>query len=183
MKSLICVRLFVTPWSVSCRAPPSMDFPGKNTGVGCHSLLQGTAWPRDRTQVSCTAGRLFTGWATREARSRIYIHKIFSVVPKSIMYIVSSRIIYWVLFLGLALSRMRLENFKILLVHNFWIQVPCSWVCEAAHRWMALAQLGKCCDKFIYKCHSNSHTHTHRVSVSFSGKSRKKCHVRTDPII
>ena len=121
---------------------------------------RGSSWPRDQTQVSCTAGRLFTDWATREARSRIYIHKIFSVVPKSIMYIVSSRIIYWVLFLGLALSRMRLENFKILLVHNFWIQVPCSWVCEAAHRWMALAQLGKCCDKFIYKCHSNSHTHT-----------------------
>ena len=25
----------------SCQAPLSMDFPGKNTGVGCHSLLQG----------------------------------------------------------------------------------------------------------------------------------------------
>ena len=32
------------------------DFPGKNTGVGCHFLLQGIFWPRDRTQVSCTAG-------------------------------------------------------------------------------------------------------------------------------
>ena len=32
----------------------------------CHSLLQGTPQPRHSTQVSCTAGRLFTIWATRE---------------------------------------------------------------------------------------------------------------------
>ena len=35
---------------------------GKNTGVGCNSLLQGS-----RTQVSLTVGRFFTIWATREA--------------------------------------------------------------------------------------------------------------------
>ena len=29
---------------------------------------RGSSWPRDRTQVSCTAGRFFTIWATREAR-------------------------------------------------------------------------------------------------------------------
>ena len=39
------------------------DFPGKNTGVGCHFLLQGI-FP---TQVSCIAGRCFNLWATREA--------------------------------------------------------------------------------------------------------------------
>ena len=30
-----------TPWTVARQAPLSMDFSGKNTGVGCHSLLQG----------------------------------------------------------------------------------------------------------------------------------------------
>ena len=30
----------VTPWRVACQASLSMDFPGKNTGVGSHSLLQ-----------------------------------------------------------------------------------------------------------------------------------------------
>ena len=35
------------------------DSPGKNTGVGCHFLLQGSSRPRDRTQVSCIAGRHF----------------------------------------------------------------------------------------------------------------------------
>ena len=39
------------------------DSPGKNTGVGCHSLLQGIL----PTRVSCIAGRFFTVWATREA--------------------------------------------------------------------------------------------------------------------
>ena len=42
--------------------------PGKNTGVVSHSLFQGSAWPRDLTQVSCIGGRFFTIWATREAQ-------------------------------------------------------------------------------------------------------------------
>ena len=35
------IQLFVTPWTVARQAPPSMGFLGKNTGVGCHFLLQG----------------------------------------------------------------------------------------------------------------------------------------------
>ena len=38
---LSCVLLFGTPWTVACQAPLPMEFPGKNTGVGCHFLLQG----------------------------------------------------------------------------------------------------------------------------------------------
>ena len=38
--SLSRVRLFATPWTVAYQAP-LWDFPGKNTGVGCHALLQG----------------------------------------------------------------------------------------------------------------------------------------------
>ena len=44
------------------RFPLSMDFPGKNTGVGCHLLL-GSSPPRDQTRVSCgscIAGGFFT---------------------------------------------------------------------------------------------------------------------------
>ena len=33
------VGLFATPWTVAHQPP--LDFPGKNTGVGCHFLLQG----------------------------------------------------------------------------------------------------------------------------------------------
>ena len=31
------------------------------------SFARGSSWPRDRTRVSCTAGRCFTVWATRES--------------------------------------------------------------------------------------------------------------------
>ena len=40
---------------------------GRNSGVGSLSLLQGSSQPRNWTQVSHTAGRFFTSWATREA--------------------------------------------------------------------------------------------------------------------
>ena len=33
--------LFVTPWTITCQDPLSVDFLGKNTGMGCHFLLQG----------------------------------------------------------------------------------------------------------------------------------------------
>ena len=37
LKSLSCVRLFETPWTVACQAPPSMGFPrqGYWSGLPC----------------------------------------------------------------------------------------------------------------------------------------------------
>ena len=35
-----CVRLCATPLTASHQAPHPWDSPGKNTGVGCHFLLQ-----------------------------------------------------------------------------------------------------------------------------------------------
>ena len=40
-QQLTCIQLFVTPWTVARRLLCPWDFPGKNTGVGCHFLLQG----------------------------------------------------------------------------------------------------------------------------------------------
>ena len=40
VQSLSCIQLLATPWTVACQAPLSMGFPGKNTGVDCHFLLQ-----------------------------------------------------------------------------------------------------------------------------------------------
>ena len=40
MKSLSRVPLFATPWTVAYQDPLSMEFPGKNTGVGCHFLRE-----------------------------------------------------------------------------------------------------------------------------------------------
>ena len=51
-----CVRLFAILWTVAHQARLSMDSPGKNTGVGCHAVLQGiVSQPRDGTCVSCVS--------------------------------------------------------------------------------------------------------------------------------
>ena len=59
------------------------NFPGKNTRVGCHALLQGILPTRDRTHisyVSCIIGRFFTTrplekkpWSPFWAHGGIYI--------------------------------------------------------------------------------------------------------------
>ena len=41
VNSLSRVWLFVTPWTVTCQAPPSMGFSRQEYWVGCHCLLQG----------------------------------------------------------------------------------------------------------------------------------------------
>ena len=59
---LLPIRL-LCPW----------DFPGKNTGVGCHFLLQGTFLTQGlntQTHVSCIGRKILYGWATREAPQR-----------------------------------------------------------------------------------------------------------------
>ena len=38
---LSSIWLFVTPWTVACRLLYPRDLSSKNTGVGCHFLLQG----------------------------------------------------------------------------------------------------------------------------------------------
>ena len=55
------VCLFATTWTVACQAPLPWNFPGKNTGVGCRPLHQGSSWARGRTRISCIAGRLPLG--------------------------------------------------------------------------------------------------------------------------
>ena len=41
LRHFSCVRLFVTPGTTACQLLCPWDSPDKNTGVGCHSLLQG----------------------------------------------------------------------------------------------------------------------------------------------
>ena len=75
-------RLFVTPQTVACQAPLSMEFfrqdywsglpfpaPGDLPDPEIEPMsLPSSALEKDRTQVSHIAGRFFTSWATREAQ-------------------------------------------------------------------------------------------------------------------
>ena len=45
------VRFFAVLWTVACSSVHG-DSPGKNTGVDCEALLQGSSKPRDQTLIS-----------------------------------------------------------------------------------------------------------------------------------
>ena len=67
MLKVLVVQLYLTLCDpMDCSLCP-WDSPGKNTGMGCHSLSRESSRPRDQNQVSCIAGRFFIIWATREA--------------------------------------------------------------------------------------------------------------------
>ena len=60
------------------RLPCPWEFPGKNTGVGCHFLLQGSFpnhWTQD-TYGSCIGKRILFYWATWEAWNYTLVEKI-----------------------------------------------------------------------------------------------------------
>ena len=62
------VQRFVTLWTVACQVPPSTGFfQARILEWVAISFSRVSSQPRDRTWVSCTAGILFTVWATRKA--------------------------------------------------------------------------------------------------------------------
>ena len=61
---------FAIPW-IPTRLLCPWDFPGKNSGVGCHTFSRGSSQLKDLTCVSFTdTNGFFTCRATREAMSR-----------------------------------------------------------------------------------------------------------------
>ena len=73
-KSLQSCPTLCNPMDIACQAPLSIDSPGKNTGVGCHALLQGI-FPTQGLNLylflsPVLAGRFFTTSTTWEAWRR-----------------------------------------------------------------------------------------------------------------
>ena len=67
-KLLTRVQLFVTPWTVACQDLLSMGIlQARILEWVASSFSRESSQPRNRTQVSCIAGRFFTIRATREA--------------------------------------------------------------------------------------------------------------------
>ena len=78
---VLATQLCSTLWDPMDSYPPGFSIHGifqawKLEWIAIPSS-RGSSWPRDWTQVSCIAGRLFTIWATREAMRNIVmsIHK------------------------------------------------------------------------------------------------------------
>ena len=63
----------VTPWTVVCQAPLSMGISRQEYWSGLpFPSPRGSSWPKDRTYVSCIAGRFFT------AEPYVYISYIYT---------------------------------------------------------------------------------------------------------
>ena len=63
------LRLVVQSYPTLCEPMDCVhgDAPGKNTGVGCHAILQGVFKAQGLNPGLCIVGRFFTVWATKEA--------------------------------------------------------------------------------------------------------------------
>ena len=63
--SCMDVQSCPTLWDPMDCSPPVCpgDYPGKDTGAGCHFLSRESSRPRNRTKVSCIGGGVFTSWA------------------------------------------------------------------------------------------------------------------------
>ena len=88
VKSLNCVWLFDTPWTVAYRASLSMGFSRQEYWSGLLFPPPGeSSWPKDQIRISHNVGRCFTIWATREV---IVINFFFPLaVPLSLHYLSS----------------------------------------------------------------------------------------------
>ena len=81
VQSLSCVQLFATPWTVTCQTALSMDSPGKHTGVGWHSLPQGSFLTQGLNLGFLHCRQIFYHLSHRVARESICMVKIlFSLV-------------------------------------------------------------------------------------------------------
>ena len=58
----VCVCVCVTPWTVDANLLCPWDFPGRNTWVGCHFILQGVL-PTQRLNLSHIDRQILYRWA------------------------------------------------------------------------------------------------------------------------
>ena len=78
---VLVAQLCPTLWDLVASFFCLWDSPGKNTGLGSYSLLQGIFLAQELNLhwTSCIVGRFFTVWATREANSSSHLSGIWTV--------------------------------------------------------------------------------------------------------
>ena len=81
LSHFICVQLFAILWTVAHHFCP-WDSPGKNTGVGCHAILQRIFPTHDQTHISyissCIDRRFFTTAPPGKANLYLYLYLYLS---------------------------------------------------------------------------------------------------------
>ena len=98
---------------MDCSAPGSsvhgiLQYPGKDTGVGCHFLLQRIFLTQDQMCVSYTGRWILYHWATREALSFIKLQKF--IFP--FLYIYTCLVLFRVKNIHVLIIQTCLEDFS-----------------------------------------------------------------------
>ena len=102
-----CVRLCVTPLTAAHQAPHPWDSPGKNTGVGCHFLLQ------------CVKVKSLSKCPTlRDPMD-------YSLPGSSVHGIVQARVLEWV---AIAFSEFTIYNLQF--THYYLVIIPIKYFLE-----------------------------------------------------
>ena len=130
---LSCVWLFVTLWTVAHRAPLPWDFPGKNTGVCCHFLLQRIFPTQGLNRVSwgsCIGRRILYHWATWEAKGIlgiVLLDPLISMSSPSIILVCYSHMLLSVLLIFLAPKKL---TEKAMAPHSSTLACKIPWTEE-----------------------------------------------------
>ena len=77
-KSLSCIWLFVISWTVAHQAPLPMNFPGTNTAMGFHFLLQSIFPTQGLNPGLLHCRQILYHIATREAPAYLQMPKVFN---------------------------------------------------------------------------------------------------------
>ena len=153
------------------------------TGSSIHGILQarilewvaisvsrGSSRPRDRTQVSCSVGRCFTLWATREAQytepeAKMY-KNVYFIVPLNwhitLVLMFESKTVYLVFFYSAAVNRSSTQNCETHMSRMWHVSPLSSLIVYLSQNEINLP-MSSCCfqqqqsDKLNYSIHSHTH--------------------------
>ena len=114
---------FANPWTVACQASLSMGFPGKNTGVGCPSLLQEIFSTQGLNPYLLHWRQILYQWAPGEAILSTRLSTWFYFFNFEILFIYFW--LYWVFVVAHGLSLVvASEGYSALECAGFSLQWP-----------------------------------------------------------
>ena len=117
-------RFSATLWTVAQQAPLSMILQARILEWVAISFSKRSSWPRDRTQVSCIAGKFFTNWATRESPDKIIGH--CETISIHLAKVMSTHLNYKLALIKSIASDWTTKAFAICL-YGYW--APCYYSC------------------------------------------------------
>ena len=153
-KSLSCVWLFGTPWTIAHQAPLSMEFSRQEYWSGLVFPSPGDLpTPGIECRVSCIAGRFFIFWASREAYPPSPAHRLCSHHNLSW----ASQDPWVLIFVKLSPTQLHLIQVRSLVCLPFSSKSPLGFWCQGSFfffsLWSMESSSGLHLISFLVGCH------------------------------